>query len=190
MHDSKLEAGDRGRSRSLARAAVTIIAFTIIGELVSMKNSRQIVTMGGKPALIKSADAREYERTALLQIPAVAKVQLTGPVRVTIRAFYASERKDLDCALLLDVLADRYEKRKGKLQKLGEGQYGYGPGERVLVQKGVFCNDRQCRELHFYHFIDRANPRSEVEVEPMQPQQPSLLEDVPLLHTVGSPDPF
>ena len=169
---------------------MTIVAFTIIGELVSMKNSRQIVTMGGKPALIKSADAREYERTALLQIPGAAKVQLTGPVKITIHAYYASERKDLDCALLLDVLADRYEKRKGKLQKTGAGEYTYGPGERVLVQKGVVVNDRQFREQHFYWAIDKANPRAEIEIETLTAQQPSLLDDVPLLQTSGSKDPF
>lgn len=169
---------------------MSVIRFTILGECCSMKNQRQLVHFGGKPALIKSAKAREYEKTASLQIPMAARQMLIGPVRATIHIFYASERPDLDEALLLDLLAARYEKKKGRMVKLAEGEYAYGPGERVLIARGVYENDRQVREKHIYHAIDRANPRAEIEIEPMELQQPSLLEDVPLLQTSNSPDPF
>ncbi len=155
------------------------IAFTILGQCVSMKNSRQIVAFGGKPALIKSEEAREYEKTAALQIPPAARQMLTGPVRVTLRLFYASERPDLDGALLLDILAAKYKRVKGRLIKIADGKYGYAEGERVMVSKGVYENDRQVREQHLYHFIDRANPRAEIEIEPMAPQQVPLIEDAP-----------
>jgi len=167
-----------------------VIRFTILGQPVSMKNSRQIVKFGDKPALIKSPEARDYERTASLQIPPDARQMLQGPVRVTMRLWYASERPDLDGALLLDILAAKYRREKGKLQKVADGEYVYGEGERVLVSKGVYENDRQCRELHFYHGIDRANPRAEVEIEAMQMQQPSLIDNVPLLQTSATSDPF
>ena len=147
------------------------IAFTILGEVASMKNSRQIVQFGDRPALIKSPKARDYERTAALQIPPEARQMLTGPVRVTMRLYYASERPDLDGALLLDILAAKYKKTKGKLSRVGDGTYAYANGERVLVSKGVYENDRQVRELHCYHGIDRANPRAEIEIESLQPQQ-------------------
>ena len=142
------------------------VALTILGEPASKANQRQLVSFpdgkGGKrPALIKSAKARDYERDALLQIPPAARVQLEGPVRVTLRIFYASERPDLDESVVLDVLQDRYLKD--------------GPtGERRLVQKGVYRNDRQVREKHVFHAIDRANPRTEVEVEPLLAQQVEL----------------
>ncbi len=84
------------------------IEFTILGECASMKNQRQLVSFGGKPALIKSAKARDYERSASLQIPPAARQMLTGPVKVTMRLYYASERPDLDGALLLDILAAKY----------------------------------------------------------------------------------
>lgn len=143
-----------------------MIRFTIFGEPASKSNSRQLVSFpdgkGGKrPALIKSAKARDYERDALRQIPPIYRKQIEGPVRVTIRIFYASQRPDLDESVILDVLQDRYAK---------EG------GERVLVQKGVIKNDRQVREKHVFHGIDKGNPRAEIEVEPMV-EQAVLLEE-------------
>lgn len=166
------------------------IAFTVRGECASMKNSREIVMLGDRPALIKSQKAREYEKTASLQIPPEARQMIEGPVRVTVRLFYASERPDLDPALLLDILAAKYKRTKGKLTKIGNGEYAYGEGERILVSKGVYRNDRQVREIHAYHGIDAANPRAEIEIEPMQAQQVSLLDNVPLLQTSATSDPF
>lgn len=139
------------------------IAFTILGEPASKANSRKIVTIGGRPSSIKSEKARNFERDALRQIPPVARRQLAGPVRVTLRIFYASERPDLDESIVLDVLQDRY-KTVGK----GEAK------RRELVQKGVYVNDRQVREKHIFHAIDRANPRTEVVIEPLQAQQTGL----------------
>lgn len=131
----------------------------ILGQPASKANSRQLVTIGGRPAFIKSPDARAFERAALLQIPAEAKRMLTGPVRVTMTIYYASERPDLDESVVLDVLQAKYE---------GSGD------KRRLLRKGVYINDRQVREKHVYHGIDRANPRAEIVVEPLRAQQEGL----------------
>jgi Holliday junction resolvase RusA-like endonuclease len=139
------------------------IAFTILGEPASKANSRKIVTIGGRPSSIKSEKARNYERDALAQIPPRFRIQLEGPVRVTLRIFYASQRPDLDESVVLDVLQDRY-------RSVGKGE----EKRRELVQKGVYVNDRQVREKHVFHAIDRANPRTEVLVEPLQAQQAGL----------------
>ncbi len=64
---------------------MTPIKFTILGQPYSKANSRQIVTIGGRPSSIKSKEARGYERDALRQIPPVARQRLQGPVRVTLR---------------------------------------------------------------------------------------------------------
>lgn len=140
-----------------ARSESTI-AFTILGEPASKANSRKIVTIGGRPSSIKSAKALDYERSALMQIPVFARQQLKGPVSVTLRIFYATERPDLDESLILDILQDRF-----KTVKVGDTK------RRELVQRGVYCNDRQVREKHVYHAIDRKNPRTIVEVRPMAP---------------------
>jgi len=141
----------------MAGGAVRLV---ILGEPASKANQRRIVTIAGRPSSIKSAKALAYERDALRQIPPTARVQLEGPVRLTLRIWYASERPDLDESVLLDVLQDRYA---------GKGE------RRQLVQRGVYRNDRQVREKHVYHAIDRANPRAEILVEPLQPQQGGLL---------------
>lgn len=124
----------------------------IIGEAASKANSRKLVTIGGRPAFIKSQKARDYERDALLQIPASAKVMFAGPLRVTIRIWYATERPDLDESVILDVLQAKTE---------GTGK------ERKIIRRGVYLNDRQVREKHVFHGIDRLMPRAEIEVEPI-----------------------
>lgn len=151
------------------------VAFTILGECVSMKNSRELVHFGKKPALIKSAKAREYERTVGLQIPESARLMLTGRLRIVVHAFYTTERPDLDCELLYDCLAAKFKRHKGKLIRVGPGEYKYGLGERVMVCKGVYLNDRQLRYKLAIHAIDKINPRCEIEIEPMELQQVPLV---------------
>lgn len=159
--------------RDAVPVSVTRIAFTILGQPQSKANSRQVVTMGGvhspaKTSMIKSKDALAYERAVLPQIPMLARQQLDGPVRVLMRIWYASERSDLDESLVLDCLQDRFA---------GKGD------TRRLVQKGVYRNDRQVREKHIFHAIDRKNPRVDIVVEPMHPQQLDMLP-----HPLDEPD--
>jgi Holliday junction resolvase RusA-like endonuclease len=119
---------------------------------------------------IKSEKARDYERAAMKQIPKSARVALTGPVRVTLRIFYASERPDLDESVVLDVLQSKYHnvRRNG------------GKPVRECIYRGVYINDRQVRQKFVMHGIDRANPRTEVRIEPLEAQQSMLeFDDVP-----------
>jgi hypothetical protein len=140
------------------------IAFTLLGEAASKANSRMLVMLGDRPASIKSEKARTFEHDAVRQIPAAARRRLVGPVRVTLRIFYTSERPDLDESVVLDVLQDRYK----------------GTGDaRVLVQAGVYRNDRQVREKHVFWGLDRVRPRVEIEVEPMHAQQRDMLAEMP-----------
>lgn len=148
-----------GGARLAGVGEVAVIRFTILGEPASKANQRKLVSFGDRPALIKSDKARGYERDALRQIPPTARVRLEGPLRVTLRIWYASERPDLDESVILDVLQDRF---KGK----GDA--------RQLVQCGVYRNDRQVREKHVFHGIDRRNPRCDVLIEPLQAQQQEI----------------
>lgn len=139
-----------------------VIKLTILGEPASKANQRKLVTFGrgenARPALIKSDKARDYERSAILQIPHEAKQMLQGRLRMTLRIFYASERPDLDESIVLDVLQAKFKTDKRTK-------------ERELVRRGVYINDRQIRERHVYHAIDRTNPRAEIEIESIEPQQ-------------------
>lgn len=136
------------------------VRLVILGEPASKANSRRLVVIAGRPSSIKSEKALAYERDALRQIPPAARRRLSGPVRVSMTIYYASELPDLDESLILDVLQDRYT---------GKGE------RRQLVQRGLYRNDRQVREKHVYHAIDRRNPRAEIVVEPILPQQGALL---------------
>jgi Holliday junction resolvase RusA-like endonuclease len=137
-----------------------IVSLVIAGEPASKANSRKIVTFGNRPASIKSDKARSFEKSAMLQIPNEAKRMLTGKLRATIRIFYASERPDLDESVVLDVLQAKFS---------GSGK------DRVCVRKGVYLNDRQVREKHVFHGIDKANPRAEIVIEALEPQQGMML---------------
>ena len=122
-----------------------MIKLTILGEPASKANSRRIVKFGERLASIKSTKALNYEQSTLSQIPESAKLMLEGELRADIQIYYASNRPDLDESVLLDCLQAKYKK-----------------GE--LVRKGVYINDRQVREKHIYHGIDKANPRAEIEI--------------------------
>jgi len=110
-------------------------AGTILGQTVSKSNRSQIVKIGGRYSLIKSPEARAYVKAVAKQVPILSPL-LGGRLRVHMQIFYASERPDLDPSLILDCLAGR-----------------------------VYRNDRQCRELHVVHAIDRRNPRAVVLIE-------------------------
>ena len=111
----------------------------IQGEPASKANSRQLVTIKGRPAFIKSKKARDYMHSAKLQAQAQWKAKpLEGPIAFTATIWYASQRPDLDASVLFDAL-----------------------------QGICYANDRQVREIHLKHAIDRANPRAEVELWPL-----------------------
>lgn len=137
------------------------IAFTILGECASKANSRQIVKIAGKTRSIKSDKALAYVNSVQRQIPPAARQMLDKPVSVTLVMWYASERPDLDESALLDALQATYV----RMPK----QPGEKVGQRVLTRRGVIVNDRQVREKHVHHRIDRKNPRVDVYV--------SLIED-------------
>lgn len=123
-----------------------MISFTILGEPASKSNSRRLVKFGNRPAIIKSKKANDFESSAILQIPSHAKQMIAGDVSATIKIYYASRRPDLDESVLLDVMQAKYIK-----------------GE--LVRKGIYKNDRQVKEKHIYHGIDKSNPRAEIEIK-------------------------
>lgn len=107
---------------------------TIEGEPASKANSRRLVRLRGRLVPIKSAKAIAYERSVAAQIaPLPYDQRLRGALAMHCRIYYASERPDLDPSLILDGLQGR-----------------------------IYDNDRQVREMHLHHHIDRARPRAEI----------------------------
>jgi len=116
------------------------IELTIKGQPCSLKNSRQMAH-NAKTGLwfpVPSKEAKKYLRELSKQVP-IREPLLTCRLRVLITIYYASERPDLDESIILDGLQTR-----------------------------IYKNDRQVREKHIYHKIDKANPRAEIVIEPFQ----------------------
>ena len=112
--------------------------FVIEGEPASKSNQRKIVSFGGRPALIKSAKARKYEKTFHSQCPKLDEM-LEGDLAVCMRIFYASRRPDLDESLILD-----------------------------LMQGFVYKNDRQVKHKNVFWGLDKERPRSIIRVCPIE----------------------
>ena len=119
---------------------LTRLSLVIQGDLASKANSRKLVTFKGKPRFIKSDKARDWERSALLQIPLDHRIGMTGPIIMTATIYYASRRPDLDPSLLMD----------------------------VLEHAGVYKNDRQIIEQHLIKKLDPVNPRVELLLEELR----------------------
>jgi hypothetical protein len=150
------------------------IAFTILGEPASKANSRELATIGPRDdrrtILRKGDKALGYEADALRQVPARARLRLDVPVRITLRIWYASRRPDLDESIILDVLQDRWKKVQVQPERHvldTGGRHTTIPAvhERMLIQAGVYRNDRLVHEKHVYWGLDRGNPRSDILVE-------------------------
>lgn len=115
------------------------IQFTIYGEPASKANSRQLVTNARtkRPMFIKSGKARDYEAAVKKQVRPISPL-LTGPLSITATIYYRTRRPDLDESIILDAL-----------------------------QGLIYENDRQIREKHIYHGINKENPRTEIEIRPI-----------------------
>jgi len=91
--------------------------------------------VGGKPRFIKSSKALSYAEAFSLQVLKVEPL-LVDELSVYMWIYYATQRPDLDESLILD-----------------------------LLQGKIYINDRQVRERHVYHYIDKDNPRVEIYVK-------------------------
>lgn len=112
----------------------------IHGPLSNKSNSRQLVNFGGRPMLIKSKDAREYESQFEAAVwRSTGNVSPLPPdTKLYLRATVYQEnmRRDLDCELLPDLL-----------QKFN-----------------IIKNDRQVWRKEYERRLDKLNPRVEFEV--------------------------
>ena len=111
-----------------------VFMFTILGEPASKANSRMLVTIKGRPAFIKSKKARDYVKEFQKQCPTLDPL-MEGDLSVTMTIYYKTRRPDLDESVVLDCMQ------------------GY-----------IFKNDRQVKEKHVYHGLDKTNPRCEISV--------------------------
>lgn len=110
--------------------------FTVHCEPHSKANSRRMVTnkKTGKLIPIKSKKALVFMDAMKRDCPTLDPL-LEGDLSIAVEIFYATRRPDLDESLILDAM-----------------------------QGAVFVNDRQIKEKHIYHNLDRTFPRAEIKI--------------------------
>tara|TARA_R110000744_G_scaffold125117_1_gene230763 strand:- start:498 stop:923 length:426 start_codon:yes stop_codon:yes gene_type:complete len=107
---------------------------TIQGEPASKANSRRLVSVRGKPMIIKSQKALLYKKGFELQCPVRKNLYTKDQdLMVAMKIFYKSRRPDLDESLILD-----------------------------LLQGFVYENDRQVKLKYIEHGLDKENPRTSI----------------------------
>lgn len=128
-----------------------MINLTIYGEPASKANSRRIGRVSTKGwgglgsgfRIIKSAKALQYEKDFLIQAKDFMiqvkglKKPLEGDLVLHCTIYYRTKRPDLDESLVMD----------------------------CLQKAGIIENDRQIKEKHIYHGIDKENSRTEIRLE-------------------------
>lgn len=112
------------------------VTFTAPGEPASKSNQRRLVTIGGKPRMIKSKKALAYSDEFAIHCPQLPE-PLEGSLEVEMVIWYGSRRPDIDggASLILD-----------------------------LMQGRIYKNDRQVDRLVVEKKLDRENPRADIRV--------------------------
>ena len=114
------------------------VQFIVEGEPASKANTRKLVYVKGKMLFIKSKKALDYVKTFDKQCPPLKNL-LTCDVRVEMKIYYKTRRPDLDESLILD-----------------------------CMQNKIYENDRQVKEKHIWHWIDKEEPRTHIRVTPLE----------------------
>lgn len=114
--------------------------FTILGEPCSKANSRIMIVNKGKRRCIKNANAQAYVESFTNQVRFLNIQKFVGDVVLHCQIYYSSYRKDLDESLIMD----------------------------CLQKSGVLENDRQIKEKHIYHAINKECPKTIITLETKQ----------------------
>jgi len=108
----------------------------IFGEPASAKNRRRIVLAGGRPRLIKSAKALNYEKIFREQCNPLGEL-IVGDCAIWLDCYYGSRRPDLAA---VDLIQD-------------------------LLEGHAYKNDRQVKASASIWNLDKENPRVRVRVK-------------------------
>lgn len=114
---------------------------TIRGKCPSKPNCYQIVLSGTKRTLAKTPSLRKYEQLFFLQCKS-RNANVKGLFKMSIKVFYENMRPDLDNSL--KVVLD------------------------CLQSCNVIVNDRNCVHIDAQKFIDKNDPRIEIQIEELK----------------------
>ena len=115
---------------------------TIEGTVPSKSNTYRIITVAGHPSLGKTKALREYERSFYLQAGPLRGAGVKDLFTLDVRVYYPSMQHDLDNSL--KVLLD------------------------CLQGVGAIRNDNRCVGITAAKYIDKARPRVELTLRPVE----------------------
>lgn len=150
----------------LAKQNPAAVEFEILGQLYSLKNTRDIFPIKAEKGAgcpycrrplrmitVPNAKAKQFERQFQMQLPPAARQDLTVALHADIEIYYPTNLQDLDEALVFD----------------------------LMQSSGVIRNDRQIVSKFIRKRIDKENPRVLARLEPVQwdrsGKQPGLLDE-------------
>ena len=117
-------------------------AQVIHGNPPSKSNCYKVVTIHGHGSLAKTKALKEYERAFFMQCGTYRDAAIKAYFRLDIDVYYANQRPDLDNAM--KVILD------------------------CLQACNAIDNDRWLVELHARKFVDKADPRIEFTITPVE----------------------
>ena len=79
---------------------------TVLGQLPSLKNSRDHTVINGRAVIYLSSKAKRYQRDFLKQVPGDVKRGWDEPVAMKATVYYSNKRPDLCTAFLQDLVQD------------------------------------------------------------------------------------
>lgn len=109
------------------------------GVVPSKSNSYRIITINGHASLTKTKAIKSYEESFLWQVGAIRDANIDEPFEFYLDVYFPSKRSDLDGCF--KAVLDCLQKAK------------------------VIKNDNNCCMIHARKFIDKENPRVEIEIK-------------------------
>ena len=114
----------------------------IVGKCPSKSNSYKIITINGHASLAKKTALKQYERSFHLQCNKYRNRMISVPFGLYIAVYYEDNRPDLDNSL--KIVLDCLQACK------------------------AIKNDRQCVKIFAERFVDKKNPRIEIELTELE----------------------
>jgi len=113
----------------------------IRGNCPSKSNCYRIITIAGHSSLCKSDALKKYEEAFIWQSGNLRGLNIDSPFEFYIDVYYPSKRSDIDNSL--KIVLDCLQRTK------------------------TITNDNNCCKIVAQKFIDKDNPRIEIEIKPL-----------------------
>lgn len=113
------------------------VVLTVLGQLPSLKNSRDHTVINGRARIYLSSKAKRYQKDFLKQVPGEMKRGWTEPVAMKGTVYYSSKLPDLCTAFLQDLVQDAGIIKNDRLVWKWEGAVKKFDKDNPRVELGI-----------------------------------------------------